>query len=229
MSAPTPKRPDRAERKRRQRDELAGTSLFKGLKPSTATGAGVISASLLGLLWAVVIVNALLDHRLLRFGIKPRRLDGLDGIVLSPFLHASAAHLVANSVPFLVLAFLMLISGLRYFLIVTAAVVLAAGFVDWAAGPSGAVIVGASGVIFGWFGYLLARAFFARSLKWIGVAVAVGAVFSSLFSGMLPHLDSNVFWGGHVSGFVVGVLTAAALHRRRQPPVDPPAVPPAFR
>jgi membrane associated rhomboid family serine protease len=178
----------------------------------------------------IVIVNAVLGHRLLRFGIKPRRMDGLDGIVLSPFLHANAAHLAANSVPLVVLAFLLLISGLRYFLIVTAAVMLAAGVIDWAAGPSDSVIVGASGVIFGWFGYLLARAFFARSLKWIAVAVAVGAVFSSLFSGMLPHLDSTVFWGGHVSGFVVGVLCAAALHRRRTPRrFGRPAAPPVPR
>lgn len=168
----------------------------------------------LAVLWTIVLINAVLDHRLLRFGIRPRQLDGLWGIVAAPFLHTNAGHLLANSIPLTVLGWLMLTSGLRYFAIVTAAVVLAAGLIDWATGPSHSIIVGASGLIFGWFGYVLARAWFARSLKWIVVAVAVAAVFSSMFTGLLPRIGGNVYWGGHVAGFVVGIFVAAVLHRR---------------
>jgi membrane associated rhomboid family serine protease len=214
VTASTPGRPDRAARKQQRQHDLAHTSLLQGLKPSSYSGAAVFSAALLALLWVIVAVNAVLDHRLLRFGIKPRRLDGLDGIVFSPFLHADAGHLVANSVPLAVLAWLLLISGARSFVIVTLAGVLVAGLVDWTFGPSNTVIVGASGLIFCWLGYLLGRAWFSRKLVWIVMALAVAAIFSSLFAGLLPRLHSNVFWGGHVAGFVVGALVAAAMHRR---------------
>jgi membrane associated rhomboid family serine protease len=216
----------RAARKQQQRHELANTTLRKGLAPSTFSGAAVWSGGMLGLLWAILIVNAVLDHRLLRFGIKPRQVDGLSGIIFSPFLHANAGHLVANSVPFAVLAWLLLISGVRYFVVVTAAGMLAAGLVDWLAGPSGSVIVGASGLIFCWLGYLLARAWFSRKLAWIAVAVAVALVFSSMFSGLLPRLGGNVFWGGHVSGFAVGVAVAYAFHRRPARPKPANGAPP---
>jgi membrane associated rhomboid family serine protease len=205
---------DPRARQKQRRDELASASLIRGLKPGTAVGAAVYVGTLLALLWLMVAINALSDHRLLRFGIRPRQVDGLLGIVVSPFLHANAGHLAANSIPFAVLAWLLLISGVREFAIVSAVVVVAAGGIDWLVGPADTVIVGASGVIFGWFGYLLARAWFSRSLKWIAVAVAVGAVFSSLFSGLLPTVQGNVFWGGHVAGFVVGILIAAVLHSR---------------
>lgn len=215
-----------AARKQQQREELANSSLTVGLRPSTYSGAAVYAGGMLAVLWIILIVNAVLDHRLLRFGIKPRKIDGLDGIIFSPFLHANAGHLVANSVPFVVLAWLMLISGVRAFMIVTLAGILGAGLIDWLAGPSDSVIVGASGVIFCWLGYVLARAWFSRRLVWIAVAVAVAAVFSSMFSGLLPRLDSNVFWGGHVSGFIVGALIAYVMHRRPNKAKAPSSAPP---
>jgi membrane associated rhomboid family serine protease len=214
VSTPQPGVPAPKGRKERRRDELINTGLSRALKPSSASGAGVIVLASLALLWVIVVVNALLDHRLLRFGIKPRDVSGLWGIVLSPFLHANAGHLLANSVPFAILGWLMLTSGLRYFFLVTGTVMVVAGIVDWLLGPSNTVIVGASGVIFGWFGYVLARAWFGRKLKWIAIAVAVAAVFSTMFTGLLPRIGSNVFWGGHVAGFIVGVLIAGVLHRR---------------
>jgi membrane associated rhomboid family serine protease len=216
-------RPGRDVRRKKQRAELANTSLVKSLKPTTASGAAVTILATLAVLWIVLAINALLDHRLLRFGIKPRRLDGLPGIALSPFLHANLGHLVANSIPFAVLGWLMLTGGLRSFVWVTTAVVFVAGGIDWSLGPSNSVIVGASGVIFGWLGYLLARAWFGRSVKWIAIAVAVIAVFSSMLGGLLPRLGGNVFWGGHVAGFVVGVAIAALLHRKPKRRVAKPA------
>jgi membrane associated rhomboid family serine protease len=234
VSVTPPGRPRPAEARRARRDELAGRSLLGAYRPSSSSGAAVTVAALLALLWLVVAVNAIDDHRLLRFGIKPREPGGLTGIVASPFLHANAGHLLANTVPFAVLGWLMLIAGLRYFAIVSALVLLVGGLVDWSLGPSHAVIVGASGLVYGWLGYLLARAWFGRRLKWIAIAVAVALVFSSSFAGLLPRLHTNVFWGGHLAGFAVGVAVAALLHRRRRdraaaasPRRVPPAPPPS--
>ncbi len=185
----------------------------------------VWTVGILVLLWAIVIVNAIVNHRLLDYGIRPRETRGLVGIVAAPFLHEDAAHLAANTLPLAAFAWLLLTAGARQFVIVTVAVILASGAIDWAVGPAHTVIVGASGVIFGWFGYLLARGWFARSVRAIAVALLVGAVFSGLFSGLLPKVDSNVFWGGHLAGFVVGVLVAALMHRRRPKPARPATTP----
>jgi membrane associated rhomboid family serine protease len=114
-----------------------------------------------------------------------------------------------------VFGWIMLVSGLRIFGVVTAVGWLASGVASWLAGPSHAVILGASGVVFGWLGYVLARAWFGRKLAWIATAVAVLAVFSSMLSGLLPKLHSNTFWGGQLAGFLAGVLIGAVLHGRR--------------
>lgn len=186
------------------------------MRPSSPAGAGVYTAGIVALLWIIVAIDAVLNHRLLRFGITPRTVHGLPGIVFAPFLHESAAQLGAITIPLAAFAWLLLISGPRYLVIVTIAVVLITGLADWTLGPSHSVLVGASSTVFGWFGYVLARAWFSRNLKSIAIAVIAGAVFSSLFTGLLPKVGSSVFWGAHLAGFVVGAGTAAVLHRRRR-------------
>jgi len=203
------------DRRRRRRAELAATRLGPGLRPSRPPGAALAMVLLAVALWVIVLVDAALDHRLLRFGIKPRHLDGLTGVMLGPVLHADAGQLAANLIPLLIFGWLMLISGLRYLAVVTAACWLVSGLVAWLAGPSGAVIVGASGVIFGWLGYVLARAWFGRKLVWIAMAVAVLCVFSGMLAGLLPHSASHNFWGSQLAGFVTGVLLGWLLHGRR--------------
>jgi membrane associated rhomboid family serine protease len=206
--------PGRENRSRseQRRHDLAHTSLRRALRPTTPSGAIVVTSTLLVALWVLLGLDAALDHRLLRFGVKPRELGGLYGIVLTPVLHSSAAQLAANSLPLAVLGWIMLVAGARIFSIVTAGVWLASGLVDWLAGPAHAVILGAGGVIFGWLGYILARAWFGRKLAWIATAVAVLLVFSGLLSGLLPKLHSNTFWGGQLAGFLTGALIGALLH-----------------
>jgi membrane associated rhomboid family serine protease len=186
------------------------------MHPTSPSGAIVVMGALLVALWLLLSVDALLDHRLLRFGIKPRELGGLYGLLLTPVLHSSAAQLAADSLPLAVLGWIMLVAGGRTFVLVTAGVWLASGVVDWLAGPAHAVILGAGGVIFGWLGYILARAWFGRKVAWIATAVAVLLVFSGLLSGLLPKLHSNTFWGGQLAGFVAGALIGALLHGRRR-------------
>jgi membrane associated rhomboid family serine protease len=218
--------PDGPHRSRaeQRRHELAHTSLRRAMRPTSPSGAIVVIATVLVLLWTLLGIDAALNHRLLRFGVKPRELGGLDGILLTPVLHASAAQLAADSLPLAVLGWIMLVSGARTLTLVTAGVWLASGVLDWLAGPAHAVILGTGGVIFGWLGYILARAWFGRKLAWIATAVAVLLVFSGLLSGLLPKLHSNTFWGGQLAGFLAGVLIGALLHGRPRAarPVETP-------
>lgn len=166
-------------------------------------------------LWIIALVNLALGERLVRFGIRPRRVAGLPGLILSPFLHADLGQLAASTLPFLVLGWLVLVSNVRLFTVVTAAVLAVSDLVNWLLGPTGSLLVGVNGIVFGWFGYLVARAWYSRQLKFIAVAVLVLAIFSSLLGGLLPRLDSHVFWGGQLAALLTGVAVAALAHRKR--------------
>ena len=221
VSTPSPARPpQRLTRKQQRRQELIDTKLLRTIRPTRPSGAVVVMALALAVLWVVLGVDAAFGHPLLDLGIKPRQLGGLPGIVLAPVLHASAAQLTALSIPFAVLGWLMLTAGLRYLAVVTGAAALASGVVGWLAGPSDHVVVGVSGVVLGWLGYLLARALFGRRVLWIAIAVAVAVVFSGLFNGLLPRVQDHEFWGSQLASFAVGAVLGAALHRRR--PGRPP-------
>ncbi|MDQ1720342.1 MAG: hypothetical protein QOI26_76 [Pseudonocardiales bacterium] len=217
MSTPLPGKPSqRLSRQQQRRQELIDTRLLGTIRPSSASGAAVLMAALLAALWVVLGVDAALGHPLLRLGIKPRQLGGLAGVVLAPVLHASAAQLAALSIPFLVLGWLMLTSGLRYLALVTGVAALGGGLVGWLAGPSDQVIVGVSGVVLGWLGYLLARALFGRRVVWIAIALAVAVLFSGLFSGLLPRVHQHEFWASQLASFAAGVGLGAVLHRRNR-------------
>lgn len=166
------------------------------------------------LLWAVEIANAVNDYSLDRFGLRPRRIDGLWGVLTQPFLHASFAHMFSNTVPLVMVGWVLMLSGVRTWLVVSAIVVVLGGLVTWLVAPAG-IIVGASGLIFGWLGYLIARAYFSRKLRWIVVAVLVLFFFGTLLSNLLPSFNSNVSWQSHACGFAAGILAGAVLHPRR--------------
>ena len=166
------------------------------------------------LLWIVEIINAIDGYQLNRFGLQPRVLAGLWGVLTAPFLHNDVAHLASNTLPVILVGWVLMLSGLRTWLMVTAFVVVVGGLLTWLVGPSNTVIVGASGLVFGWLGYLLARAWFSRQLKWILVAVAVLFFFGTLLFGLFPTLHSGVSWQAHVCGFVAGVGAGALLHPR---------------
>jgi membrane associated rhomboid family serine protease len=171
-------------------------------------------ASIAALLWVVQFVNSADDYGLDRFGMKPREVDGLWGVVTMPFLHASFGHMLSNTVPLVLIGWVLLLSGLRTWATVTAIVVVAGGMLTWLVAPGHTVIVGASGMVFGWLGYLLARAYFSRRLKWIIVAVLVLVFFGTLLFGLFPTLHSDVSWQAHVCGFAAGVGAGALLHPR---------------
>lgn len=167
------------------------------------------------LFWVTFAVNTLLGGSLIRFGVIPRTSIGLRGILFAPFLHGSLSHLVANSIPFVLLGWLVLLRDERHFIPVTIAAMLGSGVMAWLLGASGSVHIGASGVIFGYLGFLMLSGWYTRSVGSIILSVLVTLVWGSLVFGMIPG-QAGISWPMHVGGFLGGVLAARELkHSRR--------------
>ncbi len=174
--------------------------------------------SLLGGLVATMWVVELLDQlvfsgHLNSFGIIPRTSIGLRGIAFAPFLHLNFAHLIGNTIPFLVLGWLIMLRETSDFIWVTLVVGLTSGLGTWVFGSPGTHI-GASGVVFGYLGYLLLRGVFERRLGSICLSLFVGVIYGSLIWGILP-LHRGISWEGHLFGFLGGVLAARLFSSRR--------------
>jgi membrane associated rhomboid family serine protease len=157
-----------------------------------------------GLLWGVELVNLAFGNQLLRFGIYPRTLEGLRGLIFAPLLHGGLAHLIANTVPLLVLGSLVLLSGRAAFLRATVLVALVGGGLTWLLGRS-AYHVGASGLIFGYLGVLVSKAWHERQPLSILIALAAAALYGGVLWGVLP-LTPGVSWEGHLFGFLAGLV-----------------------
>lgn len=156
--------------------------------------------------WAVEVVNLLLDHGLCRYGILPRSRWGLLGIPLSPVLHGSIGHIVLNTVPFAVLGGLVILRSKRDFTEVTTSVILLGGLGVWLVGrPS--YHVGASGLIFGYFGFLVARGWYERTVGSLLIASATFVLYGGILWGVLPTVP-YVSWEAHLCGLLAGVLSA---------------------
>ena len=160
----------------------------------------------IALLWAVEIANLLTGHQLNSWGILPRSLMGLRGIPLSPFLHAHLGHLLVNTLPFLVLGGLVVLRGRRAFLGASLFIILCGGTALWLFGRT-AYHIGASGLIFGYFGYLVARGWYDRSLRSILIALVTLFFYGGLVWGVLPT-DAYISWEGHLFGLLAGILAA---------------------
>ncbi|HEY4421691.1 MAG TPA: rhomboid family intramembrane serine protease [Pseudonocardia sp.] len=172
-----------------------------------------------GVLYVAEFVDQLTALRLDDDGIVPRTLDGLDGILWAPLLHAGWPHLLANTVPFLVFGFLAMAGGFRQFVVVTAMIWLLGGLGVWLIGPANTSTIGASGLIFGWLVFLLARGFFARSGRQILLAVALFVIWGGILFGILPG-QAGISWQAHLFGAVAGLLAArlvARADRRSRP------------
>lgn len=168
-------------------------------------------------LWAVHLVNAATGFFLIRLlGIVPREVEGLDGVIFAPLLHADAGHLFSNTLPLLVLGFLAFLEGAKRFAIAVGMSWLASGLGVWIFG--GGVTIGASGLVFGLFAYLLVRGFYNRDWKQILLAVLLFLMYGSLLWGVLPQFGTNISWQAHLFGALGGVLAALILRRRPAPP-----------
>ena len=175
-----------------------------------------ILGGLVILLWSVQIVNAFIfGGKLAVFGIHPRSLNGLQGILWAPFLHGGFRHLIANTLPFVTLGWLVMLQETADFLIVTVVAALVSGLGTWLIGAPASVHIGASGVIFGYFGYLLLRGWFERSALSLALSVLVISLYGSLIWGVFP-VQQGVSWEGHLFGFIGGGLAARLLAKQHQ-------------
>lgn len=159
------------------------------------------------LLWAVQVVNWIFGYGLNpAFGLIPRHVSGLDGVIAMPLLHGSFSHLMANTPPLLVMGGLLVATTTRALLSLNAVVIGLGGGLVWLFGGS-AIHIGASGLIFGWFGFLIARGLVDRSPITLGAALVVGVLYGSILWGVLPG-QPGVSWEAHLFGAIAGAGAA---------------------
>lgn len=172
-----------------------------------------------GIMWVVRIADTFRSggSSIAGRGVIPRTSDHLVGILTAPFIHANWPHLLANTLPLLILGGLVLLDGIGQFLIVTIVCVLVAGAGTWFFGES-ANHIGASGVIFGYLGYLLFRSAFDRRLWSVVVTLVVASIYGTvLLWSVIPR--SGISWSAHFFGFLGGILAARLSGRQKVLPI----------
>ena len=157
----------------------------------------------IALLWVIQIINWMLGYRLNQLGLLPRSYRGLMGIVFSPFLHGNANHLFFNTIPLLVLACFIVVGGRTLFFSVSITIILLSGLGVWLFGRR-AMHIGASGLIMGYWGYLLVNAYLQPSLMTLVLALVSIYYFGGLFFGLFPS-EKGVSWEGHLFGCLAGI------------------------
>ncbi len=179
------------------------------------TGGYVVIAAMTILMWLVETIDIVAGD-LDGAGIQPRDAEGLAGIAASPFLHSGFGHLIGNTIPFLVLGAAIAAGGLMRTLAVVGIVAVVGGLGTWLTAPSNTVVIGASGLVFGFATYLVARGAYSRS-PWLIVGGLVVLVIygSTLLTGLVP--TPGISWQGHLFGAVGGLVAARVLHRARRP------------
>ncbi|WP_256895326.1 MULTISPECIES: rhomboid family intramembrane serine protease [unclassified Rhodococcus (in: high G+C Gram-positive bacteria)] len=170
----------------------------------------MLMGSFVVLLWVIEIIDVASGSRVEQAGINPRSVDGLWGILFAPVLHDDWAHLIANTLPVLILGFLVLLSGLARGLMATGIIWVVGGVGTWLIGGGNSNHIGASVLIFGWIAYLLTRGIFTRNLGQLAVGVVVFVIYGGALWGVLPSTP-GVSWQGHLFGAVGGVLAAWVL------------------
>jgi membrane associated rhomboid family serine protease len=175
--------------------------------------AALIMLLILAGMWLLELLDQLSGNQLDQLGIHAREIDGMPEILTAPFLHAGWDHLMSNSLPFLILGFLVLLSGLARWLVSSLIIIVISGMTAWLLTPVHTIILGASGLIFGWLTYLLARGLWSRRPAQVVIAVLVLLVYGGLIWGLLPG-NAGISWQAHLGGAIGGVLAAWLLHRR---------------
>ncbi|MFG2628954.1 rhomboid family intramembrane serine protease [Streptomyces sp. NPDC048473] len=199
-----------------------------GIAPAWNTGDRAKAAAKLMLgwvafLWILEVVDVSTGHSLDTYGIEPRRPGELLDVVPASFIHFGFGHVASNSVPLLVFGFLAALGGIRRFAAVAALIIVVDGLGVWLVSPAHSNTAGASGLVFGLFGYLLVRGFVDRRLLDIGAGLVIGAIWgSSVVLGISPA-NTSVSWQGHLFGLAAGVAAAFVFRRRRS--TTPPAQP----
>lgn len=160
----------------------------------------------IGLIWFVSLIELSgLTFNLIP-KLLPRHLSGLPGILTMPFLHGSIFHLISNTLPMVVFSFLLSLKGNVYYLKVTLLIILISGVMLWLMGR-GSYHIGASGLVFGYFGFLMMRTYYSPSISTIAISLAVLMLYGGLIFGILPR-GSHISWEGHLFGLLAGIAVA---------------------
>ncbi len=173
--------------------------------PSLKSRAAALVASV-SLVWAISIYGFTNLGFVYQLALVPRRIDGLMGVITMPFVHQSFSHLVVNTVPLSIMAGLLLLRGVRYYCFVSIAIILVGGLAVWLVGRAG-LHIGASGLVFGYFGFLLVRGVYDRQASSVVIALLIVFLYGGLLWGVVPS-GSGVSWESHLSGLLVGGLMA---------------------
>lgn len=184
----------------------------KRVFPANLKAASVVALGFTVLLYLVEVVDVILPADLDLGGIVSREFSGLDGVLWSPLLHYGWDHLIANTVPVLLFAFLAMSSGISQWVAVTSTIWLFSGLAVWLLGPPNALTVGASGLAFGWLAYLLVRGVFNRAAGQLVLAAILLFLYGGMLFGVLPG-ERGVSWQGHLFGALAGVLAAWLVAR----------------
>jgi len=170
----------------------------------------VVVCTFAALMWVVEIIDLIPGTNLDRWGIRPREIGGLIGIVTMPLLHDGFGHLISNTIPFVIMGSLIAASGLARYALVTLIITAVAGVGTWLTGPGHSLHLGASALVFGYLTYLLARGFFERKPGYILMGLVVLFLYGGVLWGVLPR--PGISWQGHVFGALGGVVAARVVH-----------------
>jgi membrane associated rhomboid family serine protease len=174
-----------------------------------------ILLSFTAILWVLELVDIfVLGQALNRFGILPRNVIGLRGVLLAPFLHGGWFHLVGNTIPFLTLGWFTMLQETSDFFIVSLVTMIVSGIGVWLFGSAG-MHIGASGIIFGYLGFLLLRGYFQRNLPSILLSVIVFFLYGGMIWGVLPT-QLGISWEGHLFGFIGGGVAARMIAKEKR-------------
>lgn len=187
-----------------------GDPAMRSLKRRQQRKSGLrFAGGFLALIWAVFILQLFFPW-LQGFGIHPLDINGLPMIFTSPLLHANLEHIISNSLPGALFAYLIGYSGKRVFWEVTTFVLLIGGLGTWVFGGIGTNHIGASGLVYGWLAYLLVRGFFNRSIGQILTGLILGFFYSGLIWGVLPGTE-GVSWQAHLFGAIGGIVAGMII------------------
>jgi len=171
----------------------------------------IILATFVAIFWLLEILDQFIFRGSLNyFGIIPHQVIGLRGILFAPFLHGDFPHLIANTVPFLILGWLVMLQETSDFFIVTGLTMLVGGLGVWLFAAPGSIHIGASILIFGYLGFLLLRGYFQRNIPSILLSILVFLLYGGAIWGVLPSRP-GISWQGHLFGFLGGVLAAKLI------------------
>jgi len=200
---------------------------LKKLIPKELGHSLLIPFIIVGLMWSVEVwdwfLTLLLSEKgesisiLDAFGIRPRQFSGLPGILLAPFLHRDFGHLSGNTAPLLGLSLVLAFSGMRRCLAATLIIIIVTGSAVWLFGRKDAIHLGASGIVFGYLGFLLVKGFIEKRARWITVSILVAFLYGGMMYSILPS-KADVSWESHFFGFLSGILACYLMANQPHKP-----------